>query len=97
MTRTPLPDALQLVDTADLVLAATSTINARALIRAELAGRGIGRNGEWVGFPRAAKEWTTNTTPKRRAEPRTTSAVSIVTRREGDHIKNGRMQSWRQP
>jgi len=36
---------------------ADGTLNAQELARKEMANRGLGRNGEWVGFVQAKEEW----------------------------------------
>jgi hypothetical protein len=36
---------------------ATGSLDARELAKREMANRGLGKNGEWVGFDEAAKEW----------------------------------------
>ena len=40
-----------------LLKLADGTLNAQELARKEMANRGLGRNGEWVGFVQAKEEW----------------------------------------
>lgn len=40
-----------------LMAIATGKIDAVQLAKEQLAGRGIGKGGEWVGFDRAETEW----------------------------------------
>lgn len=48
---------LQVASTRLLVAAALGKIDLNALARTELASRGIGTEGRWVGFNRATKDW----------------------------------------
>jgi hypothetical protein len=41
----------------DLLLLARGHVDARRLMKEEMASRGLGKNGEWVGFEQAAKVW----------------------------------------
>lgn len=43
--------------TALLVDIATGKVDAKAYARMELANRGLGKNGKWVGFEQAYKDW----------------------------------------
>lgn len=36
---------------------ASGRIDAQKYARQEMANRGLGKNGRWVGFEQAAKEW----------------------------------------
>lgn len=40
-----------------LVQLATGKIDAKKLAATELANQGLGKNGKWVGFEKAKKEW----------------------------------------
>lgn len=40
-----------------LLAVASGVVDVDALVRAELANRGIGRSGRWVGFSQATTEW----------------------------------------
>ncbi len=40
-----------------LLKLADGTLNPQELARKEMANRGLGRNGEWVGFVQAKEEW----------------------------------------
>ena len=40
-----------------LLAAATGNIDLNAMARAELAARGLGVDGQWVGFREAARDW----------------------------------------
>lgn len=51
-------DHLQTFPTAVLLAAARGEIDLNALARGELASRGLGKAGEWIGFPAAEKTWT---------------------------------------
>ena len=48
---------LHLTWTELLLKLADGTLNAQELARKEMANRGLGRNGEWVGFVQAKEEW----------------------------------------
>ncbi len=47
----------QLLNTKLIHLMATDTLDTVQLARDEMANRGLGTNGEWIGFPAAAKLW----------------------------------------
>lgn len=47
----------QLLNTKLIHLMATDTLDTVQLARDEMANRGLGANGEWIGFPAAAKLW----------------------------------------
>lgn len=49
-------EQIQCLDTATLVAAVGSEIALKALLRRELAARGMSQQGAWVGFARAAEE-----------------------------------------
>ena len=52
------PDLMfQLTPTPLLLRIARGELDPVALVKAELASRGIGPNGRWVGFNRARIEW----------------------------------------
>ena len=46
-----------MVHTELLLQLADGTLNPQELARKEMANRGLGRNGEWVGFVQAKEEW----------------------------------------
>lgn len=53
------PDYMfQTIDTELLVKAANGEIDVMERIRKELACRGLGRNGEWIGFDKAKELWS---------------------------------------
>ena len=45
------------VHTELLLKLATGAVNAQELARKQMTSRGLGRNGEWIGFDQAKKEW----------------------------------------
>jgi hypothetical protein len=45
------------VHTELLLKLATGAVNAQKLACKNMASRGLGRNGEWIGFDQAKKEW----------------------------------------
>lgn len=49
----------QIAHTNLLLAAAHGRIDLNAMAREELAARGIGKDGKWVGFRAAAKVWAT--------------------------------------
>lgn len=49
--------AVQTMPSKDLLLLARGHVDARRLMKEEMASRGLGKNGEWVGFEQAAKVW----------------------------------------
>ena len=49
-----LADHLQTIPDAALAAAVRGEVDALALIRRELAQRGLDHNGKWIGFPAAA-------------------------------------------
>lgn len=52
------PDFLFSMTHVKLVKAvATGRLDAKKLAQREMANRGLGKNGKWVGFDQAAKEW----------------------------------------
>ena len=52
------PDYIFQGESTKLVLAiASGKLDAKKLAKKELAGRGLGKKGEWVGFPQAEKIW----------------------------------------
>jgi hypothetical protein len=52
-----LPGVLQTCNTSALLDAALGRVEVLDMIRAELANRGVGLTGEWVGFPKAHALW----------------------------------------
>ncbi|MFA7331987.1 MAG: hypothetical protein WC326_13035 [Candidatus Delongbacteria bacterium] len=48
---------MQLFKTNLIQLMATDTLDTVQLARDEMANRGLGANGEWIGFPAAQKLW----------------------------------------
>lgn len=48
---------LQIVKTNILIAAATGQLDLAALAKCELANRGFGKDGEWVGFDAARRCW----------------------------------------
>ncbi len=48
---------MQLFKTNLIQLMATDTLDTVQLARDEMANRGLGTNGEWIGFPAAQKLW----------------------------------------
>ncbi|MFA7332447.1 MAG: hypothetical protein WC326_15365 [Candidatus Delongbacteria bacterium] len=48
---------MQLLKTKLIQLLATDRLDTVQLARDEMANRGLGTNGEWIGFPAAAKLW----------------------------------------
>jgi hypothetical protein len=48
---------LQPASTALLLAIAEGRVDVAALAREELASRGLGRDGQWAGFPAAAAAW----------------------------------------
>ncbi|MDP2361959.1 MAG: hypothetical protein Q8O14_14615 [bacterium] len=57
-----------------LLLMATDKLDTTQLAQGEMANRGLGANGEWIGFPAAAKLW---------AAPANDSPLEI----EDDHLE----------
>jgi hypothetical protein len=52
------PDFLfNLINTEILIRIARGEVDANALAIKQLIDRGIGKNGNWIGFPQAAREW----------------------------------------
>jgi hypothetical protein len=49
--------AFQLMTAAGLVKMATGQVNALKVACEELASRGLGERGEWIGFDAAARLW----------------------------------------
>lgn len=49
--------AIQTMDTEDLMKLATMEVDVFSLIKKEIASRGRGMRGDWVGFEQARKEW----------------------------------------
>lgn len=52
-----LAGVLQIADTKAILAAALGEVSLLALAQREMASRGLGKNGLWVGFERAKKEW----------------------------------------
>ncbi len=51
-----LTETLQLLDLNALLLAVTGDVNLALLFKAELANRGLGYSGEWLGFDKVHEE-----------------------------------------
>lgn len=51
-----LTETLQLLDIKALLLAVTGEVNLPLLFKAELANRGLGYSGEWLGFDKVHEE-----------------------------------------
>lgn len=47
-----------MTDTSLLLKIANGDLDAMALVKKELANRGIDKNGAWAGFDKAAKIWS---------------------------------------
>ena len=47
----------QIIDTDVLLEIASGTVDPVELARIELAQRGLGKDGKWIGFPQARKLW----------------------------------------
>jgi hypothetical protein len=52
-----LQGVLQTARTSDILAAALGKVDLNVLARREMASRGMGRNGEWVGFAKAEEIW----------------------------------------
>ena len=58
-----------LTDTLLLLRIVREEIDSNDYARKELANRGIGRNGLWVGFPEAARHWLPSKVAKKSKKP----------------------------
>ena len=57
MTIAGIKDRLQTFTNAEILAIAAGQVDIAAIARREIANRGLGREGTWVGFDKAAEVW----------------------------------------